>query len=329
MSPYLLTFIRYLIIPVFLLSLGLCLYKILRLLGVKDRVAMGYVLILPWLFGFIVFNVYPVFGSLILSFTNYDLFNPPRWIGVDNYTSIFRYSIDFWPSLRLTLLYSLFSVPLGVIGSLIIALLLNMNLKGIGLYRTIYYLPAILPEVSVALLWRWLFNSESGLVNYIFSPVLRLFGISKPDWFGDPRLVLPAFVIMSIWGIFGTNMVVFLAALKGVPKELYEASEIDGATGWDRFKSITIPMISPVIFMQTIMGMIGALQIFTVAMFVRPTSGAGQFMNMLIYQKGFQQFKMGEASALAWILFLIILGFTLLIFKSSPMWVYYESEVKR
>jgi len=210
-----------------------------------------------------------------------------------------------------------------------IALLLNMNLKGIGIYRTIYYLPAILPEVSVALLWRWLFNSESGLANYMAMPILKVIGISKPDWFGDSKLVLPAFIIMSVWGIFGTNMVVFLASLKGVSKELYEASELDGANGWNRLINITIPMISPVIFMQTIMGMIGALQIFTVAMFVRPTSAAGQFMNMLIYQKGFQQFRMGEASALAWILFLIILGFTLLVFKSSPIWVYYESEVKR
>jgi len=329
MSPYLLTFARYLMVPIVLLLLGIGLYKILRFFGVKEKTAMGYVLILPWLVGFVVFNIYPVFGSLILSFTNYDLFNPPRWIGIDNYLNIFENSIDFWPSLKLTLLYSLFSVPIGVIGSLMIALLLNMNLKGIGIYRTIYYLPAILPEVSVALLWRWLFNSESGLANYMAMPILKVIGISKPDWFGDSKLVLPAFIIMSVWGIFGTNMVVFLASLKGVSKELYEASELDGANGWNRLINITIPMISPVIFMQTIMGMIGALQIFTVAMFVRPTSAAGQFMNMLIYQKGFQQFRMGEASALAWILFLIILGFTLLVFKSSPIWVYYESEVKR
>lgn len=174
-----------------------------------------------------------------------------------------------------------------------------------------------------------MFNSESGIINYALSPFYQLAGIGKPDWFGDPNYVLPAFVIMSVWGIFGTNTVVFLAGLQGVPRSLYEAAEIDGASAFKKFTNITIPQISPVILLQIIMGMIGALQVFTIAMFVRPTSAAGKFMNQLVYERGFTQLKMGEASAIAWVLFIIILALTLLVFRSSPAWVHYESDVRR
>lgn len=178
-------------------------------------------------------------------------------------------------------------------------------------------------------MWRWLFNSDSGLLNYFLSPILKLFGLGKPNWFGDPKFVLPAFVIMSVWGIFGTNTVVFLAGLQGVPKSLYEVADLDGASSYKKFKYITAPQISPIILLQIIMGMISSLQIFTVAMFVRPTTAAGKFMNQLIYERGFTQLHMGEASAVAWVLFVIILALTLLVFRSTPAWVYYEAEVKR
>jgi len=183
--------------------------------------------------------------------------------------------------------------------------------------------------VAVALLWRWMFNSESGILTWLLKPFLSLFGMDKPNWFGDPRFILPAFIIMSVWGIFGTNTVVFLAGLQGVPRSLYEAAEIDGASGFRKFLHITVPQISPVILLQIVMGMIGALQIFTIAMFVRPSTAAGKFMNQLVYERGFTQMHMGEASAIAWVLFLIILALTLLVFRSSPAWVYYETDMKR
>ncbi len=328
-SLYLGTLIRYVLTFVMMVGLSLGVYGLLRLFRVRETYATGYALISPWLAGFLIFTAGPIFASLGLSFTSYDLFTPPKWVGLDNYRWLFSDTLNFWPSVRLTLSYAFLSVPIGVIGSLLVALLLSMDIRGIGTYRTIYYMPAILPEVSVALLWRWLFNSEAGLLNIALKPFLSLAGIKNPDWFGDPRFVLPAFVIMSVWGVFGTNMVVFLAAIRSVPKVLYEAAEIDGAGGFRKFWNITLPQISPVILLQVIMGIIGALQMFTVAMFARPTSAAGCFMNQLIYERGFLQLKMGEASAIAWVLFLIILGLTLLVFRSSTAWVYYEAEVQK
>mgnify|MGYP002344130393 CR=1 FL=1 len=328
-SIYLGTLIRYILTFAMMVGLSLCVYGVLRLFHVRQAYATGYALISPWLAGLLIFTAGPIFTSLGLSFTSYDLFTQPKWVGLDNYRWLFSDTLSFWPSVRLTLFYAFLSVPIGVIGSLLVALLLSMDIRGIGTYRTIYYMPAILPEVSVALLWRWLFNSEAGLLNMVLRPFLSVMGIRNPDWFGEPKFVLPAFVIMSVWGVFGTNMVVFLAAIRNVPKVLYEAAEIDGAGGFSKFWNITLPQISPVILLQVIMGIIGALQIFAVAMFARPTSAAGRFMNQLIYERGFLQLKMGEASAIAWVLFLIILGLTLLVFRSSTAWVYYEAEVQK
>ncbi len=287
---------------------------------------MGFSLISPWVIGFLIFTAFPLVYSLFLSFTDYNLFNKPNWVGLSNYKWLFTKDIEFWKSVKLTLSYAAITLPIGVIGSLLVAMLLNKKIKGVGIFRTIYYLPAVLPEVAVALLWRLFFNSESGLLNYMLQPILKLFNLGKPDWFGDARFVLPAFAIMSIWGIFGTNTVVFLAALQGVPRSLYEVADLDGASAFKKFWNITVPQISPIILLQIIMGMIGALQVFTVAMFVRPTSAAGKFLNQLIYERGFTQLHMGEASAIAWVLFIIILALSLLVFKTTPAWVYYESE---
>ncbi|MGF7400063.1 sugar ABC transporter permease [Thermoanaerobacterium thermosaccharolyticum] len=329
MEQYIRTTERWLLTPVVLMFLALIIYFLLRKIGWKVRAATGFALISPWLIGFIIFTAFPLIYSLYLSFTNYSLFGTPKWIGLKNYIYIFTSDYEFWPSVRLTLLYAVFTVPIGVIGSLLIAMLLNNRIKGIGVFRTIYYLPAVMPDVAVALIWRWLFNSQSGLINYALSPFLKLFHIGKIDWFGDPKYVLWAFIIMSVWGIFGTNTVVFLAGLQGVPRSLYEVADLDGASPWIKFWNITIPQISPVILLQVVMGIISALQIFTVAMFVRPTTGAGIFMNQLIYNRGFTQLHMGQASAIAWVLFVIILAFTLLVFKSTPAWVHYEGEIKR
>ncbi|OUM94178.1 MAG: ABC transporter permease [Thermobacillus sp. ZCTH02-B1] len=329
MGHHLATFIRWLLVPVALAGIAVLLYWLFRWIGWKKKQAMGLALVSPWIVGFLVFTLYPLGNSLYLSFTKSSIFGKTEWVGLDNYIRLFTLDIEFWPSVRITLLYALFSLPIGVIGALLVAMLLNNQIKGIGTFRTIYFLPAVLPEVAVALLWRWMFNSESGILTWLLSPILHLFGMDKPNWFGDPRFILPAFIIMSVWGIFGTNTVVFLAGLQGVPRSLYEAAEIDGANGFRKFLHITVPQISPVILLQIVMGMIGALQIFTIAMFVRPSTAAGKFMNQLVYERGFNQMHMGEASAIAWVLFLIILALTLLVFRSSPAWVYYETDMKR
>jgi multiple sugar transport system permease protein len=327
-QDYTATLIRYVLTAAGIGVSMILLYSALKRLRVRDETAIGFSLILPWVLGFLIFTAFPIVASLYLSFTEYNILQPPNFVGLKNYAAIFTSDIDFWPAIRITLLYALFSVPLGIAGSLLVAMLLNNDLRGIGLYRTLYYLPSILPAVATALLWRWLFNPEAGLLNAALGPLFRLFGQPPPNWFGDAGWVLPAFILISLWGIAGSNMVIFLAALKDVPRQMYEAAQIDGANGWNRFWGITLPMITPVIFLQLVMGIIGALQIFTVAAFVRPTPAAGKFMNVLIYQAGFQQFRMGYASALAWLLFAVILGLTLLVFRSSQAWVFYESARK-
>lgn len=329
MENYTATLMRWLLVPVCLFAIAGALYFIFLKLGWRKRQAMGVALVSPWMVGFLIFTAYPLLNSLYLSFTDSSLFGKANWVGLDNYIYLFTKDIEFWPSIRITLLYAALSLPIGVVGALLVAMLLNNKIKGIGTFRTIYFLPAVLPEVAVALLWRWMFNSESGIINYSLSPFLALFGMDKPNWFGDPNYVLGAFIIMSVWGIFGTNTVVFLAGLQGVPRSLYEAAEIDGANALAKFRHITVPQISPVILLQVVMGMIGALQIFTIAMFVRPTSAAGKFMNQLVYERGFAALHMGEASAIAWVLFIIILVLTLLVFRSTPAWVHYESDMRK
>lgn len=310
--------------PAGLFILGLGLYYLMRVMRWEKQQATGLALISPWLFGFIGFTAIPIFYSLYLSFTDFSLFGKETWVGLGNYIKLFTNDIEFWPSIRITLLYAILTLPVGVFGSILVALLINREIKGIRVFRTILYLTAILPDTAIAIIWRQLFNGESGLINFFLS----LFGVNKIDWFGDPKYVLPAFVIISVWGIFGTNTIIFLAALKDVSKNLYEAAEIDGAGGFKRFIHITIPQISSVILVQVVMSLIGSMQMFTVAQFLRPTTQAGLFMNQLVYTRGFTQLHMGEASAIAWVLFVIILVLTLLVFRTSPAWVHYETEVK-
>jgi len=310
-------------------TLGAMMYLLntgLQRVGVKRDVARGYAFVLPWIIGFLVFNLYPFVYSFYLSFTEYNIFQPPRWIGLDNYVRMFTSDRNFWPSLRLTLLYAFFNVPLGMIGALGVALLLNRNVRAIGFWRTLYYLPAVLPAAAVALLWRWMFSPSSGLINFFLQPFYALFNMEPLAWFTDPNLVLPAYVIMGMWGVFGANAVILLAGLKNIPRELYEAAQIDGAGAWAQFRSVTIPMLSPTLFYTLVTGIIGALQIFTQAFFITTPQRAGQFLNVLIYQEAFAFRHMGYASALAWFLLMVILVLTLLVIRSSALWVYYESE---
>jgi multiple sugar transport system permease protein len=319
------TIYDYLAVGAVVIILMIVLNKVLRLLGVKREVATGYSLILPWILGFLVWNVGPFAASFYLSLTDYNGIQKANFVGFDNYVRMFTDDRNFVPVLRFTLLYSVFNVPLGLVGALLTATLLNQNVRGLGAWRTIYYLPAVLPAAATALLWRWMFASN-GLINFFLKPFLNLFDIATPTWFTDRDLALPSYIIMGLWGVFGANTVILLAGLKGIPRDLYEAATIDGAGRIRKYVNVTIPMLSPTIFYVLIMGVIASLQTFAIAFFIETPRRAGTFMNVYIYREAFQFNRMGYASALGWTMLLIILLFTLLVFKSSPAWVHYEGE---
>ncbi len=224
----------------------------------------------------------------------------------------------------LTLRYAVFSIPLGLMGALAVALLLNQHIRGVGYWRTLYYLPAVLPAVAVALLWRWLFAPNSGLINWALGPIYDLTNTTRFGWFTDKNLVVPSFVIMSLWGVFGANTVILLAGLKGIPTDLYEAAAIDGAGNWVKFRRITIPMLSPSLFYVLIMGVIGALQLFTEQAFIPTMREDGWFVNWFIFNEAFNFGRMGYASAVGWLYAVVIVVLTLLVFRSSAAWVFYE-----
>jgi multiple sugar transport system permease protein len=291
----------------------------------RQEALFGLLFILPALLGFIVFVAGPILASLYLGFTEFKIITAPRWIGLDNYRTLIADPL-FWQSLKVTLVYAALSLPANLVLSLGIAILMNQKLRGIALWRTVYYLPAVISGVAVAVLWRWILNPEFGLLNVL----LQYIGIAGPNWLQDTRTALASLVMISLWAV-GGNMVIYLSGLQGIPTELYEAAEIDGATSWRRFLHITIPMLSPVIFFNVVMGLIGAFQWFTEP-YIMTRGGPEQttLAYMLnLYNNAFQFFKMGYASALAWVLFMIVLLLTALVFRSSPMWVHYEADRRR
>ncbi len=281
----------------------------------------AYLFLTPWFLGFVVFLAGPMIASFYLSFTEYKIVAPPVWLGPANYIRMASDEL-FYHSLRVTTTYTLFSIPLGIVVALCIALLLNQKVVLSGVLRTVFYLPSVISGVAVAIVFAWIFNYRFGILNYLLS----LVGIQGPNWLGHPRWTLWAFVLMSLWGIGGT-VVIFLAALQGVPQALYEAAEIDGAGGWRRFWNITLPMISPAILFVLIMGVIGTLQTFTQAYIMTGggPANATLFYILYLYKNAFNWFEMGYASALAWFLFIIILALTLIMLRSSKRWVYYET----
>lgn len=325
LSWYTSTFEHWVATGVGMVVLMLVVGRLLRACGVGREAAAGYALILPWLLGFVIWQVYPLLSSLYLMFTDYNLLQPPHWIGLANFKRMLFDDPNFWRAMRLTLPYAFISVPLGMLGATLTATLLAADVRGAGFWRTLYYVPAVLPAAATALLWRWLFAGD-GLVNFLMSPVYRLLHLDKPLWFADQRLVLPSFIIMSLWGVFGANTVILLAGLKSVPRSLYEAAEVDGAGALVKFRRITLPMLSPSLFYVLIMGIIAAMQVFTAPLFISTPGGAGTFINVYIYSEAFGRFRMGYASALGWVLLLIILLLTLAVFRSSPAWVHYEGE---
>ncbi|MBI5961316.1 MAG: sugar ABC transporter permease [Chloroflexi bacterium] len=234
--------------------------------------------------------------------------------------------VFLWKGIWLTLRYAVFSIPLGLLGALGVALLLNQKIKGVGFWRTLYYVPAVLPAAAVALLWFWLFAPNNGLINWALGPIYALLNSEKLGWFSDSNLVMPSFVIMSLWGVFGTNTVILLAGLKNIPPDFYEAAAIDGAGAWVKFRRITIPMLSPALFYNLIMGVIGALQVFTQQAFIPTKREDGWFVNWFLYNEAFNFGHMGYASAVGWLYAVLIIVITLLVFRSSSAWVFYEGS---
>ena len=291
----------------------------------RSEALTGILMASPWILGFIIFIAGPMLVSLYLSFTRWDLFTEPRWIGLRNYEQLIFRDARFLLSLKVTTIYAFVSVPLQVSLGLVLATLLNQKIRYLGFFRTVYYLPSVIGGIAVAVMFRWIFGTQFGLIN----SMLASFGIQGPSWLGDPDLVLVSFILMSMWGA-GASMLIYLGALQGIPTELYEAADVDGAGTLTRFFRVTVPMMTPVIFFNMVMGIIGALQEFVLP-FIMTRGGpanSSTFLVLYLYRNAFEIFKMGYASAIAWVLFLYIMVLTIFIIRSSSMWVYYEGSLK-
>jgi multiple sugar transport system permease protein len=283
----------------------------------------GLLFVLPWIVGLLVFKAYPVLATLYLSFTDYTIIQPPRWVGLRNYTSMFTADPDFWNAAGNSAIYTVLSVPLGLAVALLLALLLNLRVKGIGVYRTLLYLPALAPPVVATLVFLLVFDPDAGLVN----SVLRSVGLPAPGWFADPTWAKPTLVLLSLWGV-GPAALIFLAGLQSVPRSLLDAAAVDGAGRWQRLCAVSLPQLSPVVFFNLVLGVISSFQVFTQALLVGGSGGdpvGSTLMYMvLIYNAAFGFFRMGYAAALAVVLFLAVVVLTLLIFWSARLWVSYE-----
>lgn len=291
----------------------------------REEIA-GWAFASPWIIGFLWLTAGPMVFSLVMSFMRYNVFAPPRWIGLTNFIKIVQIDSLVPHSLKVTTLYALMSVPMHLIFGFSLALLLNQRVAGLSLWRTIFYLPSVVSGISVIILWILLLNPQYGMVNSLLGYV----GIKGPNWLGTPEWALPSLVLMSLWGV-GGSMLIYLAGLQGIPTELYDAAEVDGANEIQQFAKITIPMVSPVIFFNLVMGVIGSLQTFNTA-FIMTGGGpawATYFFMLHVFTKAFEELKMGYASALAWILFVYIMLLTLLIARYSRVYVYYEGALKK
>lgn len=292
---------------------------------VLKRNLSGWLFASPWILGFLLWTLGPMIASLFIAFTEWDLITSPRWIGLTNITMMLDDAL-VGQALKVTMIYAAVSVPIHLAVGLLLAVLLNSDIRWLRFYRTAYYMPSVLSGVAVALLWRWLFSTEFGL----FNATLASFGITGPSWLGDSAWALPSLILMSVWGV-GAGVIIYLAGLQGIPTDLYEAAQVDGATSWYRFWYVTLPMMTPILFFQLITGVIAALQVFTQA-FIMTKGGPNNstlFFLLYLYRNAFEYFRMGYASALAWVLFLFILGLTLILFRLSDMWVYYEGDDRK
>jgi multiple sugar transport system permease protein len=291
----------------------------------RRKAIEGYLYISPFLLGFLIFTAYPLLASFYLSFTSYNIISDPTWIGLENYQRAFTQDPQFWASLGRTLKYAALVVPIGIVCSLLAAVLLNQGFFATSIFRTIFFLPSITPVIASVLIWLWLLQPSIGVVNYL----LGLIGVPGPPWIQSTSWALPSLVILSLWNTAGgSRMIVFLAGLQGVPQELYEAAHIDGANRWQRFLNVTVPMISPTIFFNLVVSVIGALSVFSVA-YIGTQGGpayATYFYVYHLYISAFQFNLMGYASAMAWVFLVIVLALTLSQFSAQKRWVYYAGD---
>lgn len=292
------------------------------LISRNTLIAWGF--ISPWAIGFVIFLLGPLIASVVLSFYRWDLIGSPRFIGLENYRELFGDRL-FRKSLTVTSTYGLMRVPLGVVTGLAVALLLNMNVKLQGFWRTVYYMPVVLPPVAVSLLWTWIYNPQYGIANGLLAKI----GIEGPAWLNSTAWVLPSLMVMALWGAMGKNMLIYLSGLQSVSPDLYGAATIDGANAWNRFRHVTLPMLTPIIFFNVITGLIDTFQLFTQA-YVMTQGGprnSSLFLYYYLFQNAFERFRMGYASAIGITVTVVILALTLLVLKSSSVWVYYEGEI--
>lgn len=293
-----------------------------RLTMTRRQALWCYFFIAPAVLGLLLFSLGPMIASLWLSFTSYDMLSSPTWVGAENYRTLVADPI-FRKALGVTLIYGVVSVPATMILALVLAIMLNAKLPALKFFRSAYYLPSVISGVAVAMLWKWMFNGEYGLINAALAKI----GINGPSWLTDENWALRALIFMSLWG-FGGTMLIYLAGLQGVPKELYEAAKVDGASTFRQHLHVTVPMLSSVTLFNLIMGIISSLQVFAEP-FVLTQGGPNNstlLLSVYLYQNAFQYLKMGYASAIAWAAFAIILVLTLLVFRSMPMWVHIEAE---
>lgn len=285
----------------------------------------GYLFISPWVIGFIVLSLGPIVASLFLSLTEYQLVDPPKFIGINNYVTAFTNDELFWPSLRRSFVFVLLDVPIGIVLSLILAVFLDQKVRGTNVFRTLFFLPSVTPTVAAIFFWLWILQPEWGPANW----ALSLVGIRGPAWFASTDWSIPSLVIMDLWAtVGGTRMILFLAGLQGIPSELLEAAMVDGARPWDKFRHVTLPMLTPTIFFVSVLTIIFGLRVFTSA-YVATGGGPAYstwFYTFHLFKQAFQFFSMGYASALGWIFFVLLLGLTFLQFRSQAHWVHYEGE---
>jgi multiple sugar transport system permease protein len=291
--------------------------------GEKRNLWIGLAFISPWIVGFLMFTLYPVCASIYYSFCDYDVLSKPVWIGTVNYQDMVS-DKAFWKSLYNTLYYAVFSLPLCLVVALLVAVLLNQSVKGRSAFRAIYFLPSLIPVVAASMVWLWILNGNFGVLNYL----LHWFGIEGPQWLTNEAWTKPSLVLMAVWGC-GNTIVIYLAALQDVPRSLYESAEIDGANPWVKFHHITVPIISPVIYFNLIIGIIGSLQVFAQAYILLGGGGPNRsalLYTVYLYQNAFDYHQMGYACAMAWILFLTILFLTWVATRSTRRLIYYGGE---
>lgn len=302
----------------------------------KKRAMDGVLYVLPWILGLAILGVGPLIFSLVMAFTRYDVINPPEWIGLGNWARIFGFhrtpdglvanDPQIWHSLWNTFYMTVIGVPVGMVVSFAIALLLNTKVRGMRLYRTLYYVPVIVPAVAAAFIWLWMLNPETGIVNYLLAPLLHKAGLAPPAWFVDARWAKPGLIMLMTWGCGGT-VLIWLAGLQTMPRHLYEAAMIDGASPWSRFRCITLPLMTPYVLFIWIMGTIGSLQIFTQAYMIGAPGDAMLFYVLYLFFRAFRYFEMGYACAMAWVLFFITVTVCLWQLRVSRKWVHYETEM--